>query len=94
VGPAQRTTPDAAQSCVACGASTAPGRPLFVGRRTVPHDERNSYLCAVCDEQAAARRRGRKLTDTQLRRLVENGAMGVYVWSGFAQVGGSDPIGE
>jgi hypothetical protein len=78
-------TPDAAQACVACGESTAPGRALFVGRRVVPHDEGNSYLCAVCDEQVAARRRGKKLTDDQLRRLVENGAMGVYVWSGFCQ---------
>lgn len=85
--------PAASEPCVACGESTAPGKPLFVGRRVVPHEAGDSYLCALCDEQAAAARRGKKLTDDQLRRLVENGAMGAYVWSGYAHVGGSDPFG-
>jgi hypothetical protein len=59
----------------------------------VTHEAGNSYLCALCEEQAAAGRRGKKLTDEQVRRLVENGAMGAYVWSTYAHVGGTDPFG-
>ena len=79
---------DAVQPCAACGEETAAGKPRFVGRRTIG-DSGTSYLCASCDDLGTTRR-GQRLTDDVVRRLVETGAMGVYVWSGYAHLGGGD----
>jgi hypothetical protein len=89
----RRMTLDPSQPCVSCGEDTAPGKSLFVGRRTVSTTTGISYLCASCDEEIAAARRGKKLTDEQLHNWIETGAMGVYVWSGHAR-GGGTPFGE
>jgi hypothetical protein len=84
---------NASQPCVACGDDTTAGRPRFVGRRTISGEAGSSYLCATCDE-AVATRRGRPLTEDEVRRLVESGAMGAYVWSGYAHLGGVNFFGD
>ena len=71
------------EPCASCKQSTAAGRSLFPGRRAiVAADGSRSYLCAECDARITATRRGRQLSDAEVRRFVDNGAMAAIHWNG------------
>ena len=73
--------PTAEEPCVSCGEETAAGSIFFSDRHTIEHaDGRRSYLCSLCDSRIRASKRGTRLTDDQVRQLVENGNLIATAW--------------
>jgi hypothetical protein len=71
------------QACASCGEASVAGKPAFAGRRTIEmKDGGRSYLCASCQAEIAAVRRGGQLTDDETRQLVETGGLAGMTWSG------------
>ena len=68
---------NARAACVRCGESTAVGAPLFSDRRRVPD---GSYLCGPCQARLAATKGRRRLTDEEVRQLVDNASMAGITW--------------
>ena len=66
------------EPCMSCGEETAAGSPFFSDRRVVerPGGDR-AYVCSLCDQRLAEARRGTRLTDDEMRRLVETGSLGM-----------------
>ncbi len=63
----------ASQPCAMCGEETAAGSVFFSDRRTIDAgDGVRTYLCSLCAERIAARHRGRRLSDEEIRSLVNN----------------------
>ncbi len=59
-----------------CGEETAAGSSMFSDRRQIErHDVSNVYLCSLCDERLASAHRRTRLSDDQLRRLIEAGSL-------------------
>ena len=81
---------DVDQSCAGCVKPTAAGLSRFAGRRTILHaDAKRSYLCVHCEVRLSSGGRSEPLSDDELRREVESGAMTGMLWSGGGQgIGG------
>jgi hypothetical protein len=41
-----------------------------------------AYLCTLCDARIRSSRKGTRLTDEEIRNVVENGSMGAISWAG------------
>jgi len=65
------------ETCVGCGESTAVGTLLFSDRRTLSDATR---LCAICNSKAAAHYGRQRLTDEQVRQLIDNWSMAGITW--------------
>ena len=70
-------------ACAGCGESTAVGTVLFSDRRTLPDGTR---LCAICNSLAAAHHRSQRLTDEEVRQLINNGTMAAIVWANGGRI--------
>jgi hypothetical protein len=69
------------EPCLACGEETAVGSAFYSDRRVVDQsDGLRTYVCSTWVQRAAARRRGRRLTDEELRDMVDNGSMAAITW--------------
>jgi hypothetical protein len=65
-------------ACAGCGESTAVGTVHFSDRRTLPDGTR---LCAICNAMAAAHHGRQRLTDEEVRQLINNGSMAGITWA-------------
>ena len=73
----------AREPCLGCGEGTAAGSVFFLERRTVEHpDGTRTYLCSLCDARIRSSRKNKRLTDEEIRNLVDNGSMGGISWAG------------
>jgi hypothetical protein len=71
------------EPCLACREETAVGSVFYSDRHAIAHtDGRRSYLCTLCDARIRSSKRGRRLTDEEVRNIVENGSMAAIAWSG------------
>ena len=71
----------AREPCLACGEETSVGSVFYSDRRVVDaSDGSRTFVCSSCAQRAAARRRGKRLTDEELRNLVDNGSMTAITW--------------
>ena len=68
-------TSSAREPCLGCGEETAVGSIFFSDRHTVEHsDGTRAYLCTLCDARIRSSRKGMRLTDEEVRDIVENGS--------------------
>ena len=76
--PASRTK----EPCLACGEETAVGSVFFSDRLAVPRDGRaTEFLCSLCSARVrTSSRSGRRLSDEEIRRSVENGTAAALAW--------------
>ena len=75
-------TSSAREPCLGCGEETAVGSIFFSDRHTVEHSNgTRAYLCTLCDARIRSSRKGRRLTDEEVRDIVENGSMGAISWA-------------
>ena len=84
----QTSTPatSAEERCIACGEETAVGSVFFSDRHTIAHEDgAKTYLCTLCDARIRSSRRGRRLTDAEVQRIVETGSMAAIAWSSGGQ---------
>jgi len=72
---------DASEPCLRCGDKTAIGSPLFSGRRHVEHKGKPAFLCEACDELLASSHRGKRLSDDDVRKLVDAGSAVAVTWT-------------
>jgi hypothetical protein len=73
----------ATEPCVGCGEETVVGSVFFSDRHTVEHaNGAQTYLCTLCDAHIRSSRKGRRLTDEEVRSVVENGSMAAISWAG------------
>jgi hypothetical protein len=71
------------EPCIGCGEETAVGSVFFSDRCTVEHaDGTRTYLCTLCDARIRASRKGVRLTDEEVRDIVENGSLAAISWAG------------
>jgi hypothetical protein len=71
-----------AEPCAGCGEETAIGSGFYSDRRVeAMADGTRTFVCTSCIGRAAAGHRGERLTDEQVRNLVENGSMAAISWS-------------
>ena len=68
------------EPCLGCGEETAVGSVFFSDRRIVERADGRMYLCSLCDAAVRLSRRGRRLTDEEVRNLVENGSAIGTAW--------------
>jgi hypothetical protein len=70
------------QPCAGCGEYTATGSVRFSGRRAIPKaGTEPDYVCEFCEALAARQRRGGRLTDEEVRNLIDNGSMAALAWA-------------
>ena len=72
-----------------CGEETSIGSVFYSDRRVIDAEDGRSYLCSECQALAAARRRGRSLTDAELRRLAGGGSLAAITWHNPGPGGGT-----
>jgi hypothetical protein len=73
----------AIEPCIGCGEETAVGSVFFSDRHQVDRsDGSRVYLCSLCDARVRVSRKGQRLTDEELRSIVENGSMAAITWAG------------
>jgi hypothetical protein len=73
--------PVADEPCLGCGEETAVGSVFFSDRHTIEHtDGQRTYLCTLCDSPIRSSRKGRRLTDKEVRNIVENGSIVALGW--------------
>ena len=73
----------AIEPCVGCGEETAVGSVFFSDRHEVERsDGGRVYLCSLCDARVRLSRKGPRLTDEEVRNIVENGSMAAIMWAG------------
>lgn len=76
------------EPCAVCGEETAVGSMFFSDRHAVEKtDGTRAYLCGPCNARVRSAGKGKKgkpLTDEELRSLVENGSLAAIAWSGGA----------
>jgi hypothetical protein len=69
------------EPCLVCGEETAVGSAFYSDRRVVDgSDGSRTFVCTSCVQRAVARRHGRRLTDEELRDMVDNGSMAAITW--------------
>ena len=66
------------EACAGCGESTAVGTIFFSDRR---HLADGTVLCSECNSRIAAAHRGKRLTDEEVRRFIDNGSMAAITWN-------------
>ena len=80
------TAVSADERCIACGEKTAVGSVFFSDRHTIAHDDGSkAYLCTLCDARIRSSKRGRRLTDAEVQRIVETDSMAAIAWSSGGQ---------
>jgi len=78
----------AKEPCIGCGEETTVGSIFYSDRHVVDHaDGRQTLLCSLCDARVRASRQGKRLTDDEVRTIVENGSIAAIAWSGGSSVG-------
>jgi hypothetical protein len=45
-------------------------------------DGTRAYLCTLCDARIRSSQKGMRLTDEEVRDIVESGSMGAISWAG------------
>ena len=76
----------AVEPCAGCGEETAVGSVFFSDRHTIRHDDgRQTFLCTLCDARIRSSRRGRRLTDAEVRTIVENDTLAAFAWTSGGQ---------
>jgi hypothetical protein len=71
----------ALEPCAGCGEETATGSVFFSDRSLVNRSDRSTaYLCTLCDSRIRASRRGHRLSDEEVRKVVENGNAAGLLW--------------
>jgi hypothetical protein len=64
------------ETCAGCGEDTAIGSVFYSDRRGVDlKPGTQAFLCALCDQRIASSRRGRRLTDDELRNAIQMGSI-------------------
>jgi hypothetical protein len=72
----------ATEPCLGCGEETAVGSVFFSDRHTAEHsDGPRTYLCTLCDARIRSSRKGKRLTDAEVRDIVANGSMAAISWA-------------
>lgn len=72
LGPTTASQAVPAEACVSCREETAVGSVFFSDRHVVDlADGRPAYLCSLCDSRIRATRRGKRLTDAEVRDTVQ-----------------------
>jgi hypothetical protein len=71
----------ATEPCLGCSEPTATGS-VFYSDRQATRDANGVtvYLCSLCDARLRSSRRGKHLTDEEVRNAVENGSAAAYLW--------------
>ena len=73
---ANGVVPIAKEPCAGCGEECAAGSAFYSDRReTNRSDGERTYLCSDCLGRAHAARKGKPLTDADLRTIADNGLM-------------------
>jgi hypothetical protein len=73
----------ASEPCASCGEETAVGSVFYSDRHLVRHaDGRQTPLCTLCDARIRSSRRGARLTEDEVRNVVENGSIAMITWTG------------
>jgi hypothetical protein len=63
-------------ACAGCGEETATGSVFYSDRRRIKmQDGSLSFICTLCDQRVAASRRGKPMTDEELRQSIETGSL-------------------
>jgi hypothetical protein len=71
------------EPCLRCGEETAAGSVFFSDRLNIEHSHgTRTYLCTLCDARIRSSRKGKRLTDEEVRDIVENGSMAAISWAG------------
>jgi hypothetical protein len=66
----------AREACAGCGEETATGSVFYSDRRQVELQEAGqAFVCSPCDQRVAASRRGKPMSDEELRKSIETGAL-------------------
>ena len=72
----------AKEPCRGCGEETAVGSAFFSDRHSIEHEDGpRTYLCTLCDSRIRSSRVGKRMTDADVRRIVENETMAALAWS-------------
>jgi hypothetical protein len=77
------------QPCTACGLATSPGTPRFAGRRVIrPAGAMadTAFLCASCEEELCIARGAKRLSDAELRQLIEHDSIAGRTYAGLGDV--------
>jgi hypothetical protein len=73
----------AKEPCAGCGEETAAGSVFYSDRHEIPMEGgESSFLCTLCDARVRSSRRGKPLTDDEVRNLVGNGSLAGSTWWG------------
>jgi hypothetical protein len=68
--------PKAHEPCAGCGEETAIGSVFYSDRRGIElKPGSTAFLCTLCDQRIASSRRGRRLTDDELRKAIQMGSI-------------------
>jgi hypothetical protein len=69
------------EPCLSCGEGTAVGSVFFSDRSTIDlGDGQLAFLCGLCDSRIRASRKGKPLTDEEVRNVVNNGTTIALGW--------------
>ena len=81
VGPTTAGREPPSEPCLNCGEETAIGSAFFSDRTRIELGGGQwAYLCSLCDSSLRASRKGRPLTDDEVRNLVKNGTAIALGW--------------
>jgi len=76
------------EPCIGCAEETAVGSVFYSDRRVIDHrDGRRTYLCTLCDARIRSSHRGKRLTDEEVRRIIESSSRAAIAWSGGGPAG-------
>lgn len=81
------------EPCIRCGDETAAGSRLFPGRRAIPDvgsENATVHLCGHCQEDVHRMRKVAHLSDSELRRLIDEGAIAGQTYAGMSNLTGFD----
>jgi hypothetical protein len=66
----------AREACSGCGEETATGSVFYSDRRRIGlEDGGHAYVCSGCDQRIAARRRGTRMTEDELREAIRTSSI-------------------
>ncbi len=69
------------EPCVACGEDTSVGSVFFSDRHVVElRDGASTFVCSLCDARMRSQHRGRRLTDDEVRQIVQDGTVIALGW--------------
>ncbi len=71
------------EPCAGCGEETAAGSVFYSDRHVIPIEGgASSFLCTLCGARVRSSRRGKPMTDAEVREFVKNGSMAGIAWGG------------